>query len=91
MDELPHVHEFAQFGGGRRRRDIANHLQRFGGRQVVTDRTNTANAFGERRYFREMAAFAELLETAKFDNMETHGIDRTLLVEMQRDATVAFD
>ena len=91
MHDLRHVENAAQFFGGRRYAHREQSITRFGGRNQMTDRADTANPRHERRHFRERTPLTELFKTTKLGNVKLRVRDFSLIVEMQGDLGVALD
>jgi hypothetical protein len=62
-----------------------------GRRQLVADRTNSAQTLNEERHFPVGTPLNEFLKTAEFDDVETRFMDMIIRIEHQRDLAVPLD
>ncbi len=91
LDDLAPVHQPAQLCRGGRNVDAEDGVTCLGRRQQVADRADAANAGGDAGHFPEGAAFAELLEAAKFGDVEAGVLDLAAVVQHDRDLGMALN
>ncbi len=70
LQELAHVHQLAQFLGGRRNLHSEDGVASLGRSEVMADRADAAGPAYEERHFPEQTPFADLLQSPKLDNVE---------------------
>src|ERR1039457_6721728 len=91
LDELRAVYDFTQ--QLRRLRDPHRHdgVACFGGRRLMTDGADAADARSDARHFVKRAALSELLETADLRHLEPRVGDIAGVIQLDGDLGVAFN
>jgi hypothetical protein len=87
----PQVHDFAKLHRSWRNGHAHDRLARLGRGYQVADRTNAADAGGDRGHLIERSALDEFLEAAKLGDMEERFGDLAVVVEMNGDLGVTLD
>ncbi len=91
LDDLSHVHQFAQQAGRAGRSLTGQRVAGFGGRQVMADRADPADARGDLRHFKIETSFAEFFKAAKFVDVHIGVVNRAIILHVDGDLGVPFD
>ena len=91
LDDLTHVHEFAQQTGRSGRRAAEHNIASLGGSQMVADGANAADTRSDLLHLGDEATFAEFFETAEFVYMEISVLDRAIFFHVDGHFSVTFN
>ena len=91
LDDLTHVHKFAEQAGGAGRRTTEHDIAGFRGSQMVADRANAADTGGNLLHFGYKPSLTELFEAAEFVDMEISMLNVALQVKVDGHFSVTFD
>ncbi len=92
LQHLPVMHQAAKLFGCRGQLPgTDDDIQRLGGRQMVRYRADAAQALDHDRHFPIRPALDELLEAAKFNNVQANLMHLVLVIQQNGHLAVAFD
>ena len=91
LDRLAHVHQFAQQTRGPRRFDAEDFVACLGRGEMVADRADAADSFGDQRHLVKHPAFTEFLEAAEFVDVKPRLRNVARVVKVDGDFRVTFD
>ena len=91
LDDLAHVHQFAEQLGRAGGLDADDHIARLCGHQMMAHRADAADAFGNQRHLVEQPSFAEALETAELVDVKPGAFQLPVVVEVKGDFGVALN